>query len=258
MELRIQAYYTMLVGDPDMTLCRAYMPYECYNDVSTVFDYNNLDMLKNFDKKKWYVKGTGEEWSPTDLHSETTKHAFPDIPVDSPEFKKKRKLGKQCNFLKVYQGGVEAIKSEIGVDETTAVALDQAFYKAFPKIKVYQDWVNSQLSTYGFIENLYGRRYYMNDSRQFYKGCNYLIQGSCADLMKIAEINIDEYLKDKKSKFVLPIHDEVVVYVAKGEEYVINEIKAIMEDVTDVVRTIPMVAEPEISTSTWAEKEEWK
>ena len=213
MELRVQAYYTMYVGDPDTTLCRAYMPYECYNEVTTEFDPNNLEMLKHFSKKKWYVKGTGEEWQPTDLHSETTKHAFPDVPVDSPEFKKKRKLGKQCNFLKVYQGGVGAIQSEIGVDAETAQALDQAFYKAFPKIKTYQDWVNNQLSTYGFIENLYGRRYYMNDSRQFYKGCNYLIQGTCADMVKTFEIRVDEYLKDKKSKFVLPIHDRHICRV---------------------------------------------
>jgi len=50
---------------------------------------------------------------------------------------------------------------------------------------------------------------------------------------------------------------ELVIYVAKGEEYVIKDIKAIMEDVTDVIKTIPMIAEPEISKTNWAEKEEW-
>ena len=257
MELRIQAQYTILHGqEPDTNLCRAYMPYKCYNDVSTLFDYNNPEHLKHFTEKKWYELGTGKEWEPTDLHSETTKHAFPNIDPNSDEFKKKRKLGKRCNFLKVYQGGVQALKDSLEVDDETAAALDAAFYKAFPRIKDYQNWVNDELSTYGFVENLYGRRYYMEDSRQFYKGCNYLIQGSCADMVKTFEINIYNYIKENKLgiKMVLPIHDELVFLVPRGEEkYVIN-LKHIMEDTLDVVKNIPMRADVEMSETSWRDK----
>ena len=55
MELRVQAQYTIFHSkEPDLNLCRAYMPYKCYNDVSTVFDYNNPEHLKHFNEKKWY------------------------------------------------------------------------------------------------------------------------------------------------------------------------------------------------------------
>ena len=261
MELRVQAYYTILhSSEPDMGLCRAYMPYKCYNDVSTIFDYNNINHLKNFKDKKLYECGTGKEWTPTDLHSETTKHAFPDVDPSTPEFKKLRKLGKRCNFLKVYQGGVQALKDSLEVSQEIAEALDSAFYKAFPRIKDYQDWVVDHLSTYGYVENLYGRRYYMEDSRQFYKGCNYLIQGTCADMIKTFEINIYKFIRENnlKIKMVLPIHDELIFLVPKGEEKYVKQLKQMMEDTYDVIKNIPMVSDVEMSTTNWAEKVDYE
>jgi DNA polymerase-1 len=257
MELRVQAQYTIFHSkEPDLNLCRAYMPYKCYNEVSTVFDYNNPNHLKHFTEKKWYECGTGKEWKPTDLHSETTKHAFPDLDPTSDEFKKKRKLGKRCNLLKVYQGGVQALKESLDVSEEIAQALDDAFYKAFPRIKDYQDWVNEQLTAYGYIENLYGRRYYMEDSRQFYKGCNYLIQGTCADMVKTFEIKIWKYITENNLgiKMVLPIHDELIFLVPKGKEKYVKELKHIMEDTLDVIKNIPMIAEVEMSETSWRDK----
>ncbi|MBR6113528.1 MAG: hypothetical protein IKP79_03355 [Bacilli bacterium] len=261
MELRGQAQYTIFHSqEPDLNLCRAYMPYKCYNEVTTMFDYNNPEHIKHFNEKKWFECGTGKEWEPTDLHSETTRHAFPNLDPNSEEFKKKRKLGKRCNFLKVYQGGVEALKESLGVSEEVAKALDDAFYKAFPRIRDYQNWVNEQLTTYGFIENLYGRRYYMEDSRQFYKGCNYLIQGTCADMVKTFEIKIWKYLKenDLGIKMVLPIHDELIFLVPKGKEKYVKELKHIMEDTLDVIKNIPMIAEVEMSETSWRDKKEYE
>ena len=264
MELRIQAQYTVLYSsEPDLGLCRAYIPYKCYRVTELgdrwLFDLKNPYDIKTFEKFKWFKLENDEIWTPTDLHSETTRHAFPNIPIDSAEFKKKRKLGKRCNFLKVYEGGVNALQESLEVDRETAEALDSAFYKAFPRIKDYQEKVVEDLTTYGFVENLYGRRYYMNNSRLFYKACNYLIQGTCADMMKDFEIKIHKYLKKNKlkSRMVLPIHDEIVVAVAKDELHVIDDVKAIMEDVADKVPNIKMIAEPEISTTCWREKKEY-
>ena len=56
---------------------------------------------------------------------------------------------------------------------------------------------------------------------------------------------------------VLPIHDELMLLVHKDEMFVIAEVKRIMEDVTDVIKYIPMVSEPEISYTNWAEKEDY-
>ena len=263
MELRLQAYYTMIhASEPDKSMCRAYMPYKCYkkeNDTKIEFDPYNVTMLKTFNDYKWYLNENDEEWTPTDLHSETTRHAFPNIPMGTPEFKKHRKLGKRANFLKVYQGGVDALMNSLDINRETAEALDKAFYTAFPRIKDYQDWVVEHLTEYGYVENLYGRRYYMNNSKWYYRACNYLIQGTCADMVKLFEIRVWKYLTENhlKSRMMLPIHDELMVSVAKDELFVIKEVKRIMEDVTDVVKSIPMVSESEISYTNWAEKEDY-
>ena len=260
MELRVQAYYTIIhASEPDLLMCRAYMPYNCYNENSTKFDYKNPDHIKNYAKHQWYECMTGKEWIPTDLHSATTKNAFPELEEGTPEFKHHRKLGKRANFLKVYQGGVDALMNALDVSRDVAEKLDKAFYKSFPKIREYQEWVTEHLSQYGYVENLYGRRYYMDDSRFYYRACNYLIQGTCADMVKTFEIKVWEYLtkNNLKSRLVLPIHDELMVSVANDEMFVIEEVKRIMEDVTDVIKSIPMISEPEMSTTNWAEKKEY-
>lgn len=263
MELRVQAYYTILTAsEPDLNLCRAYIPYKCYADnlgERLDFDFNDIDLLKDFKDYTWYKNENDEEWTPTDLHSQTTHHAFPEIEIGSKEFKRKRTLGKVSNFLKLYQGGVTALMETLDIDRETAEKLDRAFYTAFPMVQEYQEWVNRQAALYGFVENLYGRRYYIKSSKWYYKLCNYLIQGTCADMVKTFEINISEFLKEGnyKSKMVLPVHDEIIFLIAEGEEHLVHRLKAFMEDTYAIIKNIPMVAEIEFSKTNWREKVEY-
>lgn len=263
-ELRCQAYYTILVGSPDYNLCRAYMPYDCYtllppNNDKIYFDYNSKLHLKNAYNWEWFNKD-GTKWTPTDLHTKTTLTAFPEL-ADQTEtklFKKKwRYLGKCTNFAKNYQCGAKTLASNLNIDLETATKLSDAYNKAYPGIKEYNNQVQAELNAKGFITNLYGRRYYIENSNNFYKGGNYLIQGSCADGLKEAEIEIYEYLKDKKSRMILPIHDEIVIEVTPDEEcYVPKKIKEIMEKIGDVLDKIPMVAEVEMTETNWSDKKE--
>ena len=128
----------------------------------------------------------------------------------------------------------------------------------FRSIAIYNKKVNATLALKGFAENLYGRRYYMESSNNYYKTSNYLIQGSCADSLKSIEILIYEYLKDKKSKFIMAIHDEVCISVADDETYVIKHIKELMENVADKIPYIPIVCEIEHTKTNWADKTSWK
>ena len=204
----------------------------------------------------WFREEDNTAWTPTDIHILTAQNAFPDFISLDPEKDKDRynllrSQAKTCNFLEVYTGGIKALQEELECNYDTAVKLHTGFHKAYPGIKDYQDYVINQLSIYGFVENLYGRRYYMNDPRMFYKACNYLIQGSCADMVKTFEINIYDYLKanNLKTKMTLPVHDEIIFSVPEDEEYIIKDLKAIMEDTYDVIKNIPMVADVEFSTT---------
>lgn len=260
MELRVQAFYTMKTGHADKNLCRAYIPFGCTSCI-TEEEFNPSDehCLNRWNSGEW-LDENGKFWEPTDLHTLTTFTAFPFLNNDihHPEFKHYRRLGKMCNFLKNYQGGIGAIMQQLNVPQEIAKSLDDAYYKNFPGIKGYQQWVESELTNYGRVKNLYGRAYFMKSSKNYYRACNYVIQGTCADLVKIAEIKVDKLLKDKKSKFILPIHDEFMCLIHKDEVDLIPKIKEIMQDTKVEIPLIPMISEVEYSAISWADKKEWK
>lgn len=259
MELRFQAYYTMLVGKGDRNMCRAYIPFECTSVISgETFNPKDPYTLAHWDSGEW-VTETGEPWEPIDLHAVTTFIAFPELGGDKnhPDFKRLRKLGKMCNFLKNYQGGEQAIIEQMKVDEETAEKLDKAYYSAFPEVKTYQRWVTKELTMNGFVENLYGRRYYMQDSKKFYKASNYVIQGGCADLVKSKEIEVWKFLKPYRTRFVLPIHDELVFSVPEDEVFLVPFLRDILQDVGDKLKWIPMISEVEVTSTNWADKKPW-
>lgn len=98
-ELRFQAFYTILVEAPDLNLCRAYMPYKCHKKDGTKFDYTNPDHIKHW-ADDWYLDENPEEkWTATDVHAATTIAAG--YSKDDPNFKKYRTtIGKRTNFAK--------------------------------------------------------------------------------------------------------------------------------------------------------------
>ena len=135
--------------------------------------------------------------------------------------------------------------------------MSDAYNKAYPGVIEYQKEVQAQLNMKGFVTNLYGRRYYLEKSTNFYKGNNYVIQGTGADALKEAEIKICEYLKDKKSRFILPIHDEIAVEIHPDEEsFVPKKLKEILEACGEIIKYVPMVSEVEMTETNWADKKE--
>lgn len=252
MELRVQAHYTLKVSDGDYNLCNAFIPFKHISMFTgEMFDYSKHD----WDSGEW-VDEQGNLWTPTDPHTETTLKAFPEITKDHPQWKHYRSLGKRANFLKNYGGGYAAIMEQMDLDEQVARKLDVAYYKAFPKVLDYQRWVTRQLTKYGYIENIFGRRYYFSNASRFYRGFNYLIQGGCADLMKRKEIQIDELLKNYKSKLVMVVHDEAQVIVHEDEEQVLVPLLRNIMNNNPEIDTLPMTAGIEVTTTNWAEKEE--
>lgn len=263
-ELRVQAYYTLLYGLGDRNLCRAYMPFECYrieDGQDIAFDYKNPDHIKNFEQYDWFQLEDHAIWVPTDVHSATTFQAFPEVEQyasydeESPEyaqFYQMRSYGKIANFLKNYGGGKGALIEQLDIDEETADKLDKAYYRAFPGILDYQKGTQREASQFGFTDNLYGRRYYMQDSSYFYKLANYRVQGSSADMIKDVEVRTAHLVEGTKSSFVMPIHDEVAFRIHKSELHLIDQIDEIMKEIKEVP-WVPMKVGIEWSNTSWAE-----
>ncbi len=251
MEMRVQAHYTLLLGEGDTNLCRAFMPFKCQSLLdSCEFVYKR----DNIDSGEW-VDENDNIWSPIDLHTLTTLKAFPDIKESDEDFKHYRRLGKMCNFLKNYGGSYNALKRKLKIDDEIINALNQGYYKAYPKILEYQKWVSKQLLSYGYVENLYGRKYFISTTANYYKAYNYVVQGSCADFFKQKQIKIYDLLKDKKSKAIMVIHDEIVISIADDENYLVQEIKNILDDYT---LQVPMISGVDYTQTNWADKEKIK
>jgi len=250
-ELRVQANYTYLISGGDLNMCRAYMPHKCVDENGVEFDPKVH--VKDIFNKDWYTVEGQKKWKPTDLHSATTKEAFPDVAEDTDEFKKLRGLGKSTNFAKNYGATKNALIEQFGFEESVAEKLDKAYYLAFPKILDYQTLVRKIYYQRGYVKNMYNRRYYMRDKRFVYRLYNYIVQGSCADMLKTKIVLVDKLLRPYKSRFQMNIHDEMSFEIYEGEEFLLPQLKEIMEGVQGMI--VPVVAELETTQTNWAEKE---
>lgn len=255
-ELRVQAHYTIPFGG-DINLCRAYMPFRCKH-YKTGLEFNDLNSwnLKQSDGSSAWLMEDGTAWTPTDVHGATAKKALEamNLTAEGSEFKKWRDIGKRFNFMRNYGGGDAKAAEVLEIELEQAKAMNRGYSEAFPLVVQYQKWVETVMDKQGYIENLYGRRYYLNNPNRFYKCANYLIQGSSADMLKEKMIEIDRYIIDKKLniRMVMCVHDEIIFDVPKGEEHHIAIIQKMMEHAPII--QVPIVAEVERTSKTWADK----
>lgn len=284
------------IWDGDLNLCRAYMPFKCrHYKTGELFRFDTVEERARWNEKQpngqsaWIVPETGEPWVATDAHSETTHNllvalgfecmskykayeANPGISqqaidfaggrtVDEKRFKELRSIGKTFNFMANYGGTKRAAMQNLDLPELIADALVKAYYTSFPGVKVYQRMVQEAHAMRGYVRNQYGRRYYIEDVSRAYALANYLVQGTATgDLMKECIMKIDGLLTNKyngvKSRMILTVHDELQFEIWKGEEWLIPEIKKIMEDHS--WHLVPIIADIEVTYTAWAEKEEVK
>lgn len=283
-ELRNQANYTLLVSGGDTNLCRAYMPFKCVHyQTGDAYDYKNIFMRKRWNEKQtgsdlsaWIVPETGEPWQPTDVHSLTARNALLALGyvyddeletytymgegepferfgrvIDKEKFGEVRELGKTFNFMRNYGGGEKAAMRQLDLPKKVASALVEGYSNTFPEVIIYQEAVSHKHSINGYVKNMYDRHYYLANNRIAYKLANYLIQGTCADLLKESIIKIDKYLADKKSRFIMNIHDELQFEIHKDERHIVPELKAIMED--HDWHYVPIIADVEYTETNWAQ-----
>lgn len=250
-ELRFQAFYTILVGEPDLNLCRAYMPYKCHKADGTPFDYTKPECIKDWNNS-WYLDEEPDKlWTPTDVHGATTKAAF-DIDETHPDFHDLRYIGKRVNFAKNYGAQYGKI-CQMFPDRTPEECrkIDAAYYTAFPGVKAYHNYCYQRASECAYTGNLFSINYYGVTG---HKLINMLVQGSAAFYLKLKIIELYEYMKKHniKSRIQMQIHDELSWEKHKDEAEVFFEFKHIMEDWDDAL--VPVVADMELTKTTWAEK----
>ena len=256
-ELRFQALYTLLLNNPDMNMCRAYMPYECFRYISCgdkqIFNPRNPEDIKHYKEYTWYHVEDDSEWEPVDVHGATTLAAFPGLKKTDPDYHDLRYIGKRVNFAKNYGAELSRIKQMFPEkSHEECVQINDAYYKAFPGIKNYHEYCKQRALVYSNTENLFKVRYYNVNG---HKLKNMLIQGSAAFFLKWKIIQLYKYCKDNniKSRFQMQIHDELSwEWNPEDPPEVFFKFKEIMEDWK--ASLIPIIADMEVTTTTWADK----
>ncbi len=186
-----------------------------------------------------------------DIHSSTASKLF-GIPLEEVT-KTQRSQAKTVNFGIVYGQGAFGLAEQTGLSRTEAKQMIEEYYKTYPKLK---DWMQNQVKKareIGYVETLLHRKRHLKDinSNNFVVrgvaervAVNAPIQGSAADIIKIAMINIDRKLTEMKleTKMLLQVHDELV-FEAPADEIEAAS-KMIKEEMENAVETqVPLLVE---------------
>ena len=200
------------------------------DNVLFTYDYSQIELrvLAHMAKVPLLIDAFTEG---LDVHAETAKKIFNVTEVDS----NLRRRAKAVNFGIVY--GISAFGLSEGTDLTPKEAKEfiDAYFELYPEIKNYMDYTVEFAKEKGYVVTLLNRRRYIPElkspvymQREFGKrtAMNAPIQGSAADILKIAMIRIDEEFSKRKlkCKMVFQVHDELVFDCPKEELEIAKEI----------------------------------
>ncbi len=186
-----------------------------------------------------------------DIHRQTAALIF-DVPLNdvTPVM---RARAKTINFATIYGQGPHALSLQLGIEHAEAKEFIARYFERFQGVRNYLDSMVAFAREHGFVQTIFGRRRYIPELRErnfsvraFGErlAANSPIQGSAADLIKIAMIRIDHSLRTEKleSKMLLQVHDELVFEVYPEEiEHVQALVKDQMEHAADL--SVPLIVD---------------
>ena len=184
-----------------------------------------------------------------DIHKQAASKVL-NIPIEEVT-KEERSKAKAVNFGIVYGISDFGLAEQIGVSRKKAKEYIEQYLEKYSGIKKFMETVVEETKEKGYVETLYHRRRYVPELksnnymvRQFGNriAMNTPIQGTAADIMKIAMINVYNKLKNMKSKLILQVHDELLVETYPEE---IEEVKTILKkEMENVIKLkVPLIAE---------------
>jgi DNA polymerase-1 len=195
-----------------------------------------------------------------DIHTSTAAKVF-GVDVNDVTREMRRKA-KEVNFGIMYGIGAFGLASRLNISQSEAKEIIQRYFDRFPKVNQYISDTIAAAHAHGFVETLFGRRRYLpeihnknqniraNAERQ---SINMPIQGSAADMIKLAMIKIHTELKQQalRSKMILQVHDELVFDFPIDEEV---RLKRLAEDCMKNAVALHVPIEVEIGVGTnWLE-----
>lgn len=165
-----------------------------------------------------------------------------------------RYTAKTIGFMLLYGGGVKKLAASLGITEAEAKRLRDLYFSRLPKVRRLMSEIINRAESRGYIYNFLGRRFWLNNFTYSYKMPNALIQGTAADILKLAMVNIFK-ARLEGVELLLTIHDELDFCVSPNNLDQIIKIKEIMQSVYAPLNGLPMVAEASVSGKSLAKQD---
>ena len=170
-----------------------------------------------------------------DIHQATAAEVFGAAPdqVSSAQ----RRSAKAINFGLIYGMSAFGLARQLGIDRTSAQRYVDLYFERYPGVKEFMDRTRREAKSAGFVETVFGRRLYLPDinsrdrARQQYaerSAINAPMQGTAADIIKRAMIDVDRWILERKvpARLIMQVHDELVLEVELSSlEHVTQELR---------------------------------
>lgn len=158
-----------------------------------------------------------------DIHKTTAAEVF-STPVDDVS-QEQRRAAKAINFGLIYGMSAFGLAKQLGIERGEAQEYVNLYFQRYPGVKAFMEETRAKAKDQGFVETVYGRRLYLpeinakNAARRQYAertAINAPMQGTAADIIKLAMINLDNWLQSETidAKMIMQVHDELVFEVA--------------------------------------------
>ncbi len=238
----------------------AFVPANKAKSVILSADYSQIELrlLAHISKDKHLIEAFK---SGIDVHTLTASKVF-DVPIEEVT-KEMRYKAKAVNFGIIYGQSKYGLAKALNISNQEAETFINKYFATYPKIKAYMEATVKQAEIDGFVETIFGRKRYLKDEldssnamiREFAKraAINQPMQGTAADLIKLAMIDFSKKLKENNlnSKMIMQVHDELVVEVDKKE---LDTVKALIRESMELNQPLEVPLVVDISTGdTWKE-----
>lgn len=231
-------------------LRKVFKPEQGYIFVDADYSQIELRVLAHISKDKNMIEAFCNN---EDIHAQAASKVF-NIPLEEVT-KEERTKAKAVNFGIVYGISEFGLGEQLGVSRKKAKEYIEQYLDKYSGIKEFMTNIVEETKEKGYVETLYHRRRYVPELksnnymvRQFggRVAMNTPIQGTAADIMKIAMINVYNKLKENnlKSKLIVQVHDEILVETLESEKEQVKQI--VKEEMENVIKLkVPLLAEVE-------------
>jgi len=235
-------------SDAGRRIRQAFIAPSGYKIISADYSQIELRIMAHLSKDEGLLKAFSIDG---DVHRATAAEVFGVALKDVTA--EQRQRAKAINFGLIYGMSAFGLARQIGVEREEAQVYMNSYFARYPGVKIYMEQARESAREQGFVETIFGRRLYVPDikAQNFLRrsaaeraAINAPMQGTAADIMKIAMINVDKWLNENEPSvnMIMQVHDELVFEVQ--ERYVKEvsfKIKELMENAVKLA--VPVIVQ---------------